>query len=81
MAEDQKKLKEGCHVVVGTPGKVSEMIKRQYLDTTNLDMLIIEEADEIEAIGYLDMIEEILKLIPFQCQKCLFSPTKGKNII
>lgn len=51
---DKQKLKEGCHVVVGTPGRVRDMMNRQFLDTTYLSMLIIDEADEMLGLGFLE---------------------------
>lgn len=74
-------MKEGCHVVVGTPGRVRDMMNRQFLDTTYLSMLIIDEADEMLGLGFLDQINEIIKLIPPNCQICLFSATISPEII
>lgn len=78
---DKQKLKEGCHVVVGTPGRVRDMMNRQFLDTTYLSMLIIDEADEMLGLGFLDQINEIIKLIPPDCQIVLVSATIKPEII
>lgn len=51
---DKQKLKEGCHIVVGTPGRVRDMMNRQFLDTTYLNMLVIDEADEMLSLGFLE---------------------------
>jgi superfamily II DNA/RNA helicase len=51
---DKQKLKEGCHIVVGTPGRVRDMMNRSFLDTTYLNMLIIDEADEMLGMGFLE---------------------------
>jgi len=79
--EDKKKLKEGVHVVVGTPGRIRDMMNRQILNPTYLKMLIIDEADEMLGLGFLDQINEIIKMIPPDCQICLFSATIPPEII
>ncbi len=65
--EDKKKLKEGAHIVVGTPGRIRDMMNRQILNPTYLKMLIIDEADEMLGMGFLEQINEIIKSIPPDC--------------
>jgi len=79
--EDKKRLKDGVHVVVGTPGRIRDMMNRQILDSTYLKMLIIDEADEMLGMGFLEQINEIIKLIPPDCQIGLFSATIPPEII
>ena len=81
VSEDKKRLKEGVHVVVGTPGRIRDMMNRQILDSTYLKMLIIDEADEMLGMGFLDQINEIIKMIPPDCQIGLFSATIPPEII
>lgn len=81
VAEDKKRLKEGVHIVVGTPGRIRDMMNRQILDSTYLKMLIIDEADEMLGLGFLDQINEIIKMIPPDCQIGLFSATIPPEII
>jgi translation initiation factor 4A len=81
VGDDKKKLKEGVHIVVGTPGRVRDMMNRQNLDPTYLKMLIIDEADEMLGLGFLDQINEIIKMIPPDCQIGLFSATIPPEII
>lgn len=81
VSEDKKALKEGCHVVVGTPGRINDMLKREFLDTNYLKMLVIDEADEMLGLGFLEQINDIIKLIPPDCQICLFSATMSNEII
>ena len=78
---DKQKLREGCHIVIGTPGRIRDMMNRQYLSTQYLKMLIIDEADEMLGLGFLEQINEIIKLIPPDCQICLFSATISHEII
>lgn len=51
---DKKALKEGCHIVVGTPGRVKDMMNRSFLDTNHLKVLVIDEADEMLSYGFLE---------------------------
>lgn len=81
VAEDKKSLKEGVHIVVGTPGRIRDMMNRQILDSTYLKMLIIDEADEMLGLGFLEQINEIIKGIPPDCQIGLFSATIPPEII
>lgn len=67
--------------MVGTPGRVRDMMNRHFLDTTFLNMLIIDEADEMLGLGFLEQINEIIKQIPSDCQICLFSATISNDII
>ena len=81
VSEDKKSLKEGVHIVVGTPGRIRDMMNRQILDASYLKMLIIDEADEMLGMGFLDQINEIIKLIPPDCQIGLFSATIPPEIV
>ena len=81
VGEDKKKLREGCHIVVGTPGRINDMLKREYLDTNYLKMLVVDEADEMLGMGFLEQINDIIKLIPPDCQICLLSATMSPEII
>ena len=81
VGEEKNKLKDGCHVVVGTPGRIKDMINRQYLSTSCLKMLVIDEADEMLGMGFLEQINEIIKMIPPDCQIGLFSATISPDII
>ena len=79
--EEKNRLKEGCHIVVGTPGRIKDMIGRQFLSTSFLKMLVIDEADEMLGMGFLEQINEIIKMIPPDCQISLFSATISPEII
>lgn len=79
--EDKKVLKDGVHIVVGTPGRIRDLINRQILVTSYLKMLIVDEADEMLGLGFLEQINEIIKVIPPDCQIGLFSATIPPEII
>lgn len=81
IGEDRRILNDGVHVVVGTPGRVFDMIKRGYLVTNYLRILVLDEADEMLGRGFLDQVNEILKQVPSDTQICLFSATMPPEII
>lgn len=54
IANDKKTLNEGVHVVVGTPGRVFDMMKRGYLKTTSLKLIVLDEADNMLGRGFED---------------------------
>lgn len=68
-------LKRGVHVVVGTPGRVMDHIRRGSLDLTGLKTLVLDEADEMLKMGFLEDVQWILEHIPQEHQTALFSAT------
>jgi ATP-dependent RNA helicase DeaD len=68
-------LKRGAHVVVGTPGRVMDHVKRGTLDLGGLTTLVLDEADEMLQMGFVDDIEWILEQTPANRQVALFSAT------
>jgi len=78
---DIQALKEGPHIVVGTPGRVNHMIDEGFLDVSELKMLVIDEADEMLSIGFKDQIYEIFKSLPEDLQVCLFSATMPPGVL
>ena len=69
------------HVVIGTPGRILDMINKRSLFTDKLSALIFDEADEILSYGFKETIYNIVKCIPEKCQICLFSATIPDEII
>ena len=69
------------HVIIGTPGRVLDMINRNHLITQFLKMLILDEADEILSYGFKDNIYNIIQSIPKESQICLFSATLPGDIL
>ena len=70
-----KGLKRGAHVVVGTPGRVMDHMKRGTLELSGLGFLVLDEADEMLQMGFIDDIEWILEQTPATRQVALFSAT------
>ncbi|MFY8123114.1 MAG: DEAD/DEAH box helicase, partial [Silanimonas sp.] len=68
-------LKRGVHVVVGTPGRVIDHLERGSLDLSKLKALVLDEADEMLRMGFIDDVEAVLKKTPPERQVALFSAT------
>src|SRR5687767_1664544 len=68
-----KGLKRGAHVIVGTPGRVVDHLKRGGLDLSELRFLVLDEGDEMLQMGFIDDIEWIVEQTPPQRQIALFS--------
>ena len=73
-------LKRGVHVVVGTPGRVIDHLDRGSLDLSQLRCLVLDEADEMLRMGFIDDVETVLKKVPEQRQVALFSATMPVQI-
>lgn len=70
-----KALKSGAHIVVGTPGRLLDLIKRKALKLNHVETLILDEADEMLNMGFLEDIEAIISRVPETRQTLLFSAT------
>ncbi len=70
-----RQLRRGAHVVVGTPGRVMDHLRRRTLKLANLQALVLDEADEMLRMGFIDDVETILKETPETRQTVLFSAT------
>ena len=73
-------LKRGVHVVVGTPGRVIDHLDRGTLDLSELTTLVLDEADEMLRMGFIDDVEAVLKKTPPTRQVALFSATMPQVI-
>ena len=76
----RRRLKEGVDVVVGTPGRLQDLIRQRILDLSHIQTLVLDEADEMLSMGFVDDVENILKETPSQRQTTLFSATLPKAI-
>ncbi|MBT4348849.1 MAG: DEAD/DEAH box helicase, partial [Methylococcales bacterium] len=73
-------LKRGVHVVVGTPGRVMDHMRRGTLNVSELDCLVLDEADEMLRMGFIDDVEWVMEQTPQDRQIALFSATMPKEI-
>jgi ATP-dependent RNA helicase DeaD len=75
-----RQLERGAHVVVGTPGRVMDHIRRETLNLSEIDCLVLDEADEMLRMGFIDDVEWILEQTPDNRQIALFSATMPISI-
>ncbi len=80
MNDQIQKLKK-ANIVVGTPGRIKDHLRRKTLKLQNLRSVILDEADEMLSMGFKEDIEDILKSAPTDVQKVLFSATMPQGII
>jgi len=75
-----RQLKQRVHVVVGTPGRLGDMIRRKNLDLSAIKYLVIDEADELLKRGFIEEVEAIIKRVPTERNTLLFSATMPEKI-
>ncbi len=73
-------LKQGAQVVVGTPGRILDHIRRGTLDLSNLQSIVLDEADEMLRMGFIEDVETVMAELPEQHQTALFSATMPEPI-
>jgi translation initiation factor 4A len=78
---DVHTLRDGVHIVVGTPGRILDLINRRALDARNLKLVIMDEADEMMSQGFTDQIYDIFQAVPSSTQVGLFSATMPPEAI
>ncbi len=76
-----KNLKRGIDIVVGTPGRVIDLLERKVLNLEQLDFFVLDEADEMLNMGFIDAIEEILKCSNTDKKMLFFSATMPDSIL
>mmetsp|Transcript_11742 Transcript_11742/g.13295 ORF Transcript_11742/g.13295 Transcript_11742/m.13295 type:complete len:414 (+) Transcript_11742:119-1360(+) len=79
--DDIRTLQTGVHIVVGTPGRVNDMITRRALRLDSMKQFFLDEADEMLSRGFKEQIYEIFKFLPEQVQVCLFSATMPLDVL
>jgi translation initiation factor 4A len=78
---DVAKLESGVHIVVGTPGRILDMIQRRALKADTVRMFVLDEADEMLSKGFKDQIYDIFRFVPQDVQVGLFSATMSPDIL
>jgi len=76
----EKELKQKTHVVVGTPGRLIDHIERETFDTSQIKYLVIDEADEMLNMGFLEQIETIIASLPIERVTIVLSATMPRDI-
>jgi translation initiation factor 4A len=79
--DDIRILQEGVHIVVGTPGRVFDMINRRSLRMDYVSLFILDEADEMLSRGFKDQIYSVFQFLPDKVQVALFSATMPSDVL
>ena len=79
--EDQTSLQMGVHVVVGTPGRVLDMIRRGFLPTKHIKVFVLDEADEMLSRGFKDQIQDVFPNLSADVQVVLLSATMPPDVL
>jgi ATP-dependent RNA helicase DeaD len=81
MGQQARALERGAHIVVATPGRAHDHIRRRSLDLTRLQILVLDEADEMLDMGFAEDLDAILEATPPERQTALFSATMPTRIL
>ncbi len=79
-SQQQRALKQGCDIVVATPGRLLSILRMQDVDLSAVDYLVLDEADRMLDIGFYDDIMEIISHLPSGRQTLMFSATFPKDV-
>jgi translation initiation factor 4A len=79
--DDMRRLEDGVHVVVGTPGRVFDMINRRALRVDQMKLFVLDEADEMLSRGFKDQIYDVFRFMPPTIQVGLFSATMPQEVL
>jgi len=79
--EDMRKLDAGQHIVVGTPGRVYDMISRKVLRPTDIKQFVLDEADEMLSRGFKDQIYDVFRFLNQEIQVILLSATMPAEVL
>jgi len=76
-----KRLERGAHVVVGTPGRLIDHLDRGSLNLSNVRLIVLDEADEMLKMGFVEEVEKLLAAAPAERQIALFSATMPDEVL
>jgi translation initiation factor 4A len=79
--DDIRTLQDGVHIVVGTPGRVFDMIQRRALRLDAVQLFVLDEADEMLSRGFKDQIHDVFKFLPETIQCAIFSATMPLEVL
>lgn len=80
MRDERRALAQGAHIVVGTPGRLVDHIRRGSLDMESLQVVVLDEADEMLNLGFREELEHILEASPANRRTLMFSATMPRGI-
>ncbi len=75
------KIQKGCDIVVATSGRLLDIISKKQIDLGTIEYFVLDEADKMLDLGFVQELDEILKIIPKQRQNLLFSATYSPKVI
>lgn len=78
---EQRELTDGAHIVVGTPGRLCDHLRRNRLDLSDLKAIVLDEADEMLNLGFREDMELLLEATPAERRTLLFSATLPRGIV
>ncbi|MEJ2201778.1 MAG: DEAD/DEAH box helicase [Desulfuromonadaceae bacterium] len=81
MSQQLRQLQRGVHAVVGTPGRIQDHLRRGTLKLDRLAAVVVDEADEMLKMGFIEEVEQILEHAPAERQTALFSATMPKEVL
>ena len=81
MQKQLRQLKKRARIIVGTPGRINDHLKRKSLDLSKVNYLVLDESDRMLDMGFTPQIEQILKFVPKEHQTLLFSATLPNDIL
>ncbi|WP_417563000.1 DEAD/DEAH box helicase [Microbacterium sp.] len=74
-------LKKGVDIVIGTPGRIEDLIDQGRLDLSDVRIAVLDEADHMSELGFLEPMQRILRQVPEGSQKLLFSATLDREVV
>lgn len=80
MGNQIREIKRGVHVIIGTPGRLKDLIERQLLDVSHVETLILDEADQMLDMGFMPDMQRIIGYTPKERQVLCFSATMDSRI-
>ena len=76
-----ERLKKGVHILVATPGRLLDLINQGFIDLSDIKIFVLDEADRMLDMGFINDIKKLLRLLPDQRQSLFFSATMPENIL
>lgn len=73
-------LKKGVDIVIGTPGRIEDLQEQGKLDLSEIRIVVLDEADHMSELGFLEPMQRLLRLVPQDAQKLLFSATLDREV-
>ena len=81
MSRQIRQLREHPHIIIGTPGRLNDLLEQRQLRLSDVGILVLDEADRMLDMGFLPQIERIIKLLPKERQTMLFSATMHPSVL